>query len=128
MTDNQLHMFEVLSQILFCGFVLGIPCVLFGLIKKCSRIPKAVYWIGAPVLVWLSLMIHQSVIAQPIACEYARRAGDEIYDGTGAGAAMLVIGLPVGFLSTAIVYGLGTAWCRILHRMKRHAEPPPARD
>jgi hypothetical protein len=123
MTDNELQRLEVLWLALFWGSVIGPPVLFFCLAKVWKHLPQTVYWIATPILVWLLLMSIQSGIGSPIGHENARRAGDTMYDGTGASAAIFILGIPIGFLSTAIIYALGTALRKVRQLMKNDAEP-----
>ena len=131
MTDTELQRFELLWPVLLWGSVIAPPVLLFCLAKAWKHLPKTVYWIAAPVLVWLLMMSLQRGIGSPIGHEHARRSGDEMYDGTGANAAVFILGLPMGLFSTAVIYGLGIAICKARRLVKRDAEqggPPNHRS
>ena len=58
----------------------------------------------------------QTSLGYPIGKENARRRGDTMYDGTGAGAATFILGLPLGFVSTVLVASLGWGARKIIKK------------
>jgi len=128
MTNDRLRTLQVLWPVLFWGAIIGVPVALYCLGRACKRLPQLLLWIAAPILVWVSLMQVHTCVGYPIGRELAKRAGDTLYDGTGAGAAMCTIGLPLGLVSTAVVFGIGWGVRKALQRKQGTAEPDAQAD
>ena len=62
------------------------------------------------------LMQIQTSLGYPIGKENAKRCGDKMYDGTGAGAAICILGLPLGLASTVLVASLGWGARKIIKK------------
>ena len=99
------------------GVIIIIPIFLYCLTLKWKKIIfKLLFWIGAPVLILICLMQIQTSIGRPVGMEYAKRRGDKLYDGTGAGSAVFILGLPIGLLSTAVVASAGWGVKKIIKK------------
>ena len=117
MSDDKLQMLNWLYGVCFWGVIIIIPIFLYCLTLKWKIIIfKLLFWIGAPVLILICLMQIQISIGRPVGMEYAKRRGDKMYDGVGANVAILILGLPIGLLSTSLVASLGWGVKKITKR------------
>lgn len=98
------------QDLLWCGYVL----ILFGLPLLLMLVPLGASWLQggftrfclAVFVSWSILQVYHGALIRPISFQRAREQGEMLYDGTGAGAATVILGLIVPALLGLLVLGL----------------------
>ncbi|MGV3533278.1 MAG: hypothetical protein ACO1QR_12975 [Chthoniobacteraceae bacterium] len=106
-------------------FLVALPLVLFfgpRMVRLRSRLARTA---AAVLIPWIAVQQYHAALVQPQVFKLSRAKGDLMYDGTGASAAVTIIGFVFPVLVVLPVLGAELLIQRFRSRRSQSAAPHP---
>ncbi len=98
-------------------FLVILPMLIVLLAPRLFRLRSRLLRFSLAVIVsWIGVEWYDGTFIRPLSFNLAMQAGDDLYDGTGAGAATLVLGFVLPSIFSLIALGIEAA--KLRHRSR----------